>query len=147
MEHRFLDDKIEDGQRRLDDVLRQIDDLRREAALIEGELRAYAAIKRSLASSPLKAVGAPATPNPPRSDRPILPGEKTRLSPLWASVFELVLKAYPGSVPLERLKNLGEQHGKTGDRFRLPLHHHVTRRNLDKLHDDSYRANQRTAER
>jgi hypothetical protein len=150
----FIDERITDCSKRLESVTSQINDLRRQAALIEGELRAYRAMKENasivggtphLAKAKSKAIVTEATPSTSGPEKVSF----SRLSPVWQHIFGVMVSAYPRAFTGDEIRDLAMECGHDpGDSFRTALWHHQKRGSIDRnFNGGTYTANERTAKK
>lgn len=152
-----IDTKIAECNKRLAAVARQIDDLKQEAASIEGELRAYRFVKGAATDAPKKIFRGKfrdssmpvAGPTTAVSAPEIEVVTFSRLSPVWQQLFKTMVASYPKHFSDAELREIAKAAGfEIGDSFRTSLWHHAQRGALTKNHSDgTYVANQITAEK
>jgi hypothetical protein len=145
----FIDDSIADRERRLAAINNQVEQLRRDAALLEGELRAFRAVKANDARGKTVTSAKPVhRPIPVGAIEAANKVSFSRLSPVWQIVFQRMVAEYPRKFSDAEIRRIAVESGKTpGESFRTSLWHHMKRGALDRDTDGNYSANRTTAQK
>jgi hypothetical protein len=151
----FVERKISESHAKLRDVHKQIEALHLHAASIEGELRAYEAVKNEMENdlSPLHSGTARGKKgDPARNETKEIPSattrlRKSRLSPLWQAAFTEMVSVYPETVSRKRIEEIALGFGPLSDSFRTSLWHHINRKYIEDMGSGFFRATEVTAYR
>ena len=147
---RFIDGRIADAQRRLNEIDRKIKELKAEELSVQGELRAYRIVKENADGTPPRAPVVAVQKIPTSLPAPLeaeIVGF-SRLTPVWRFLFSEMVKLYPKAFTQDELAAIAREKGlELGPSFRTALWHHAVRNNLVRQFDDTFIANKSTAKK
>jgi hypothetical protein len=151
----IIDERIADCSKQLELVSRQIEDLKQQAAAIEGELRAYRFMRDNAALLPDKPTAAkirPASASLSSTSDVAAKAERvsfSRLSPVWQGIIGEMVANFPKRYADDELRQLATKYGhEPGSSFRTALWHHMKRGNVERhLNDGTYAATEQGAQK